>query len=142
VGTLPSWWPKPLKELKAATFNARAETVAEKPFFRDASSGCAEAAPASDAAPRLSLAVRPAAPVSASTLRYLIRCPVFLLRLGGSNDVRNLWPQRFEDADKKDRLENHLHASVCGGAMPLAEAQSLLASHWVAAYHKYFRDSR
>jgi putative SOS response-associated peptidase YedK len=35
-GLLPSWWPKPLKELKAATFNARAETVADKPFFRDA----------------------------------------------------------------------------------------------------------
>ena len=30
-GLVPSWWPKPLKELKAATFNARAETVAEKP---------------------------------------------------------------------------------------------------------------
>ena len=36
VGSRASWWPKPLKELKAATFNARAETVAEKPFFRDA----------------------------------------------------------------------------------------------------------
>jgi len=35
-GLVPSWWPKPLKELKAATFNARAETVAEKPFFREA----------------------------------------------------------------------------------------------------------
>jgi len=35
-GLVPSWWPKPLKELRAATFNARAETVAEKPFFRDA----------------------------------------------------------------------------------------------------------
>jgi len=35
-GLVPSWWPKPLQELKAATFNARAETVVEKPFFRDA----------------------------------------------------------------------------------------------------------
>ena len=35
-GLVPSWWPKPLKELKAATFNARTETVADKPFFRDA----------------------------------------------------------------------------------------------------------
>jgi len=31
---VPSWWSKPLKELKLATFNARAETVAEKPMFR------------------------------------------------------------------------------------------------------------
>jgi SOS response associated peptidase (SRAP) len=35
-GLVPSWWSKPLKELKLATFNARAETVAEKPFFRQA----------------------------------------------------------------------------------------------------------
>src|ERR1700676_4697267 len=26
-GIVPGWWPKPLKELKLATFNARAETV-------------------------------------------------------------------------------------------------------------------
>jgi putative SOS response-associated peptidase YedK len=35
-GLVPRWWSKPLKELKAATFNARAETVETKPFFRDA----------------------------------------------------------------------------------------------------------
>jgi putative SOS response-associated peptidase YedK len=35
-GLVPNWWPKPIKELKAATFNARAETVETKPFFRDA----------------------------------------------------------------------------------------------------------
>jgi putative SOS response-associated peptidase YedK len=29
-GLVPSWWSKSLKELKLATFNARAETVAEK----------------------------------------------------------------------------------------------------------------
>jgi putative SOS response-associated peptidase YedK len=32
---VPSWWSKLVKELKLATFNARAETVAEKPFFRE-----------------------------------------------------------------------------------------------------------
>src|SRR5208283_5524221 len=35
-GLVPSWWSKPLKELRLATFNARAETVAQKPFFRAA----------------------------------------------------------------------------------------------------------
>jgi putative SOS response-associated peptidase YedK len=35
-GLVPSWWSKSLKELKLATFNARAETVAEKPMFRSA----------------------------------------------------------------------------------------------------------
>jgi putative SOS response-associated peptidase YedK len=34
-GLVPSWWSKPLKEMRLATFNARAETVAEKPMFRD-----------------------------------------------------------------------------------------------------------
>jgi putative SOS response-associated peptidase YedK len=35
-GLVPSWWKKPIKEFKLATFNARVETVAEKPFFRSA----------------------------------------------------------------------------------------------------------
>jgi putative SOS response-associated peptidase YedK len=35
-GLVPSWWSKPLKEMKVATFNARAEAVAQKPTFRDA----------------------------------------------------------------------------------------------------------
>jgi putative SOS response-associated peptidase YedK len=35
-GLIPCWWTKPLKEMKLATFNARVETVAEKPMFRGA----------------------------------------------------------------------------------------------------------
>jgi len=35
-GLVPNWWSKPLKELRLATFNARAETVTTKPFFRSA----------------------------------------------------------------------------------------------------------
>jgi putative SOS response-associated peptidase YedK len=34
-GLVPYWWSKPLKELRAATFNARVETVETKPFFRE-----------------------------------------------------------------------------------------------------------
>jgi putative SOS response-associated peptidase YedK len=34
-GLVPAWWTKPLKAMPA-TFNARAETVASKPMFRDA----------------------------------------------------------------------------------------------------------
>jgi putative SOS response-associated peptidase YedK len=30
-GLVPWWWPKPLKELRATTFNARAETVKTSP---------------------------------------------------------------------------------------------------------------
>ncbi len=35
-GLVPWHWKKPLKALKLATFNARVETVATKPMFRDA----------------------------------------------------------------------------------------------------------
>ncbi len=34
-GLIPAWWKKPLKDLPS-TFNARAETAAEKPMFRAA----------------------------------------------------------------------------------------------------------
>ena len=33
-GLIPSWWSKPLKEIKLATFNARVETIRDKPMFR------------------------------------------------------------------------------------------------------------
>ncbi len=32
---VPFWWSKPLKELRMATFNARAETVTTKPAYRE-----------------------------------------------------------------------------------------------------------
>ena len=35
-GLVPGWWTKSLKDIKLATFNARAESAATKPFFREA----------------------------------------------------------------------------------------------------------
>ena len=35
-GLVPHWWRKPVSELRAATFNARAEDAVAKPMFRDA----------------------------------------------------------------------------------------------------------
>lgn len=57
--------------------------------------------------------------------------------LGGADDVRNLWPQPWAEAKQKDRLENKLHALVCSGALPLAQAQHEIATNWQTAYHRY-----
>jgi putative SOS response-associated peptidase YedK len=35
-GLIPRWWSKTVKDAKMVTFNARAETIETKPFFRDA----------------------------------------------------------------------------------------------------------
>lgn len=35
-GLIPGWWSKPLKEMRFATFNARSDTIAQKPMFRSA----------------------------------------------------------------------------------------------------------
>ena len=63
------------------------------------------------------------------------------LELGGSNSVRNLWPQPQGGANPgypaKDRLENRLHQLVCSGSLPLAVAQHAIAANWWAAYHTY-----
>ena len=63
------------------------------------------------------------------------------LELGGSNDIRNLWPESFDtqswNAHVKDKLEDRLHKLVCDGTLSLREAQAAIASDWTAAYRKY-----
>lgn len=64
------------------------------------------------------------------------------LELGGSNSIKNLWPQSYLtqpwNAHVKDVLENELHAEVCSGHLDLATAQHDIATDWIAAYKKYF----
>lgn len=66
--------------------------------------------------------------------------------LGGSDDIRNLWPQPYTsspwNAYVKDALEERLRRMVCGGQLDLATAQHEIAVNWVAAYKKYFRTTR
>lgn len=60
--------------------------------------------------------------------------------LGGSNDVKNLYPQPHQalwNVRKKDELENLMHRMVCSGKLPLQEAQSEILTDWIAAYKKY-----
>jgi hypothetical protein len=63
------------------------------------------------------------------------------LELGGSNSIRNLWPQSFRthpwNARVKDALENELHRRVCAGTMQLATAQQVIAHNWVIGYRIY-----
>jgi hypothetical protein len=66
--------------------------------------------------------------------------------LGGSDDRRNLWPERYSserwNARVKDELEQLLPTLVCAGTVPLAIAQRDMAADWIAAYKKYFRTDR
>lgn len=62
------------------------------------------------------------------------------LELGGSNDIKNLWPQPYQgewNAHMKDRLENKLHQMVCEGTITLEEAQKEISENWIGAYEKY-----
>jgi hypothetical protein len=59
------------------------------------------------------------------------------LELGGSNDMKNLWPEPEEPRpgwSEKDQLENELHAEVSAGKMPLADAQRGIAANWVQCW--------
>jgi hypothetical protein len=66
------------------------------------------------------------------------------LELGGSNDIKNLWPQSYTtkpwNAHVKDKLENHLHRMVCDGIITLETAQKEIATDWIGAYKKYIND--
>jgi hypothetical protein len=66
--------------------------------------------------------------------------------LGGSDDRRNLWPERYSsdvwNARVKDELERLLPNLVCAGTLPLATAQRDMATDWIAAYKKYFHTDR
>ncbi len=64
------------------------------------------------------------------------------LELGGSNSVRNLWPQSYItspwNAHVKDKLENRIHADVCSGKLDLKAAQQEIARDWIACYKRTF----
>lgn len=63
------------------------------------------------------------------------------LELGGSNSIRNLWPESYVtqplNAHVKDQLENRLHELICTNQLPVEQAQREIAENWLAAYEKY-----
>jgi hypothetical protein len=66
------------------------------------------------------------------------------LELGGSNDIKNLWPQPVAtkpwSARRKDDLENRLRVLVCTKAIRLDDAQREIANDWTDAYQHYIGD--
>ena len=57
------------------------------------------------------------------------------LELGGSNDVKNLWPELASPTPgfhEKDMEENLLHDRVCAGTLDLTVAQKEIATNWLA----------
>lgn len=55
------------------------------------------------------------------------------LELGGSNDLKNLWPEAAQPVPgfhEKDQVENYLHDQVCSGKMQLKDAQHAIAINW------------
>jgi hypothetical protein len=67
-------------------------------------------------------------------------------RLGGAEDIHNLWPEPYTlptwNARVKDALEEHLHQMVCQGSLDLRAAQRDISTDWIAAYKKYFHTER
>jgi len=63
--------------------------------------------------------------------------------LGGADDIHNIWPEPYTDAQwnarVKDALEERLRMMVCEGEVDLATAQREIAGNWIEAYKKYFR---
>ncbi len=63
------------------------------------------------------------------------------LELGGSNSIKNLWPESRRtspwNAYVKDQLEDKLHELVCDGELDLKMAQREIAANWIEAYKKY-----
>jgi len=66
------------------------------------------------------------------------------LRLGGSDNMANLFPEEYAFASHspgyraKDRLDTRLRALVCGGRMPLRTAQQRIAADWQRLYLETF----
>lgn len=68
------------------------------------------------------------------------------LELGGTNDIKNLWPQSYTtepwNAKVKDKLENRLHREMCDGIITVEEAQDLVAHDWIDSYCALYDDKQ
>ena len=57
--------------------------------------------------------------------------------LGGSSDIRNLWPQGSTPSPgskEKDKVEIYLRNQVCNKTMNLSDAQEAIRTDWIKVY--------
>jgi hypothetical protein len=59
------------------------------------------------------------------------------LELGGSNSIKNLWPESHATSPWNAQVKDKLHALVCSGQLDLKTAKQAIASNWIEAYKKY-----
>lgn len=67
------------------------------------------------------------------------------VKLGGSNSIKNLWPQPLSGEWNyvlKNKLEKELIKKVCRGELELRTAQQEIATDWISAYEKYVVKAR
>ena len=60
------------------------------------------------------------------------------LELGGSNDIKNLWPESANPKPgfhEKDAVENYLHERLCSGKETLLEVQNEIKTNWLSIYN-------
>lgn len=59
------------------------------------------------------------------------------LELGGSNDIKNLWPEPYAEpngARTKDKVETWLHHQICKGNIELKDGQDAITGNWKKVY--------
>lgn len=68
------------------------------------------------------------------------------LSAGGSNDIKNLWPQPYCKhgwcARQKDALELFEYKKICTHEIATHTAQEALAKNWIAEYKRVFHTNR
>jgi len=54
------------------------------------------------------------------------------ISLGGTNSVKNMWPQTYKQWLAKNKIENDILFDICNGKISFKEAQELLAKDWTS----------
>ncbi|MBC7472638.1 MAG: HNH endonuclease [candidate division SR1 bacterium] len=65
------------------------------------------------------------------------------LQLGGSNDIKNLWPEKADPKPgfhEKDQVENYLHKQLCDGNMTLQQVQDAIRTDWYKVYEQMVKE--